>query len=135
MNSDFIQMCITVLLAIAGWIMGYYLTSKSDQHIKRRDFIIEHLSETYRVLTEVAHCPLEENHEKFENILSDIQLFGSIKQIELVRALTEELANKKTTQLDLLIHDLRNDLRKQLKLEPVKGNVIHLRVSPPSLEN
>lgn len=96
---------------------------------KRRDLTIGHLINAYRVLTnDISHRPnTKERSIKLENILSDIQLFGSIEQIKMARDLADVVASRESFELDPLINSLRDDLRKQLELKQVNGNVKWLR--------
>ena len=70
---------------------------------------------------------MKERNEKLEAIISDIQLFGSEEQIELVKELVDTVVAGGKFQLDSLTNNLRNDLRKQIGLKPAKGNVKWLR--------
>lgn len=129
MELDYIKIFITVLLAVIGWITAHYFTSKRDISNKRRSISIEHLVNAYRLITnDVSHRKLNENRKMaLENLLSDIQLFGSVEQVNLAKALADEVAAGKSFELDPLINSLRNDLRAQLKLGKVEGNVRWLR--------
>lgn len=123
------QTYITIVIGIAGWYVVHYLTSRRDRVQRRRQLSTEHLINAYRVLTnEISHrSESKERSTKLENILSDIQLFGSFEQVELARALADKVAAGGEFQLDPLINSLRNDLRRQLRLQPVQGNVRWLR--------
>lgn len=129
MDLDYIKILVAVTLAVLGWIVGHWFSSKRTRNQKRRDISIEHLISSYRVLTnEVSHRKeTSERAEKLENILSDIQLFGSTQQVTFARKLADEVASGGEFQLDPLINSLRNDLRKELMLSPVSGNVKWLR--------
>lgn len=126
---DLIKFIITALSVVLGWVVGHYFTSKRDLANKRRDLTIQHLISAYRVLTnDVAHRPqTKENELKLELILSEIQLFGSKEQVKMAKKLANEVANKKVFELDSLINNLRTDLRKQLSLDSIDGNVTWLR--------
>ena len=90
---------------------------------------VEHLISAYRILTnEISHRQLTLERELLlENILTDIQLFGSKKQIILAKDLIDEVVLGNEFQLDPLINSLRNSLRKELDLSFVDGNVRWLR--------
>jgi len=127
MDNSYLKITVTILLAVIGWVVGHYFTTKRDKLIKRRDITIEHLINAYRVLTnEISHRS-NYDEKKLEDILSDIQLFGSIEQVELAKALADTVAKREEFPLDILINSLRDDLRKQLELKRVKGNVKWLR--------
>jgi len=129
MDLGCLKIIATITLAVIGWVVAHFFTAKRDLENKRREISIEHLVNAYRVLAnEVSHREQnEERREKLENLLSDIQLFGSTEQVRLARDLADEVAAGKSFELDPLINSLRNDLREQLNLAPVEGNVRWLR--------
>ena len=129
MEFDYIKIIVTVILAVLGWMVGHYFNSKRIRDQKRRDISTEHLINAYRILTnEIAHRnKTKERLEKLENILSDIQLFGSNYQVELAKKLADEVASGGKYKLDPLINSLRDDLRSELHLSKIEGNVTWLR--------
>lgn len=133
MELDYIKIIITIALAIIGWLVANNFTTKRDVANKQRELVINHLIQTYRIITnEISHR--EETPErslKLENILTDIQLFGSNEQITLAKQLANEVAAGGVFELDPLILSLRNDLRNQLNLSKVTGNVKWLRFNGP----
>lgn len=135
MDLDYLKIIITVALAVIGWLIGHYFTARRDVANKRRELVIAHLIEAYRIITnEVSHRnESEARNIKLENILSDIQLFGSQEQIALAKQLADEVAAGGVFELDPLIVSLRNSLREQLNLSAVKGNVRWLRFEGPKV--
>jgi hypothetical protein len=129
---DIIKFTATALIAVIGWVFGHYFTSKRDKSNKRRDLTIQHLINAYRTLThDIAHrTSTKESDDKLELIISEIQLFGSPEQAKMARQLAHDIAEKRDYELDLLINSLRADLRKQLNLEAIDGNVTWLRYGP-----
>lgn len=65
-----------------------------------------------------------ESITKFENLLSEIQLFGSRTQVELTRKLPNQTDQDGVSIIDPLVEEMRNSLRKELGLEPVEGATI-----------
>ncbi|WP_306548994.1 hypothetical protein [Desulfobulbus sp.] len=126
---EYFKIVTTIFLAVIGWIVAHYFTSKRDISNKRREISIEHLVNAYRVLTnDVSHRKLNDDRKvALENLLSDIQLFGSVEQVAMAKSLADEVAAGGAFELDPLINSLKNDLRAQLKLEKVQGNVRWLR--------
>lgn len=129
MDIDYLKIVTTIILAVIGWVIGHYFTDRRAISSKRREIVSEHLINAYRILTnEIAHREqIPERVKSLENILSDIQLFGSLEQVNLAKALADEVAAKKVFELDPLINSLRNDLRTELNLNAVAGNVKWLR--------
>jgi hypothetical protein len=131
MNIELIKLIVTVLSAIAGWLLAGWLNSRRDSANKRREIVVQHLIDAYKILTqEIGHRdPTVESITKFENLLSEIQLFGSKKQADLAQALANQTAYDGSSTIDPLIEDMRNELRKELDLEPVESNTIWFRFS------
>ena len=119
----------TVLAVIVGWVVVHVLTAKRDAENKRREITLKYMISAYRILTqEVSHRkPTDERREKLENLLSDIQLFGTESQVRLAIQLANEVANGGAFELDPLIKNLRNNLRDELGLGVIKENVKWLR--------
>lgn len=129
MDIGYLKIIVTIGLGVMGWLTAHYFTSKRDKTNKRREISIDHLVSAYRTLTnEVSHRkPNPDRRQALENILSDIQLFGSSEQVELARKLADEVAAGASFELDPLINSLRDELRNQLELKPINGNVKWLR--------
>lgn len=130
MDIDLLKVLLTVLTVVVGWIVGHYFTTKRDVLLKRREISLEYLINAYRILTnDISHRPSDQNtNKKLEEILSDIQLFGTEKQVRLAKELIDTLVRKGEFPLDPLINDLRNDLRKELRLSKINENVKWLRI-------
>ena len=130
MDTDYLKIIVTITLAVIGWIFAHYFSNKRAIASKRRGIVTEHLIKAYRILTsEISqreHTP--ERKKNLENILSDIQLFGSLEQVKLAKTLANEIVSTSEYELDPLINSLRSDLRTELNLEYVKGNVVWLRL-------
>ena len=135
MDLDYLKIIITIVLAVIGWLIGHYFTAKRDVENKRRELVINHLIEAYRIIAnEVSHREeSEERNLKLENLLSDIQLFGSPEQIAIAKKLADDVASGGVFELNELIVSLRNDLRKQLNLSAVSGNFKWLRFDGPTV--
>lgn len=129
MDLDYIKIIVTIALAVIGWLIGHYFTARRDVANKRRELVISHLIETYRILAnDISHRQqTESTNLKLESMLSDIQLFGSSKQIELAKQLADEVANGGSFELSPILLALRDNLREELNLSSVKGNVKWLR--------
>jgi len=129
MDLELTKLIVTVLIAILGWIFAGWLNSRRDTANKRRDLVVQHLVDAYKILTqEIGHRETSiESITKFENLLSEIQLFGSKKQVELARKLSNQTAQNGVSEIDPLVEEMRNSLRNELGLEQVEGTTIWLR--------
>ena len=122
-------------MAVIGWLIGHHFTAKRDIANKRGKLVISHLIDTYRILAnDISHRQqAEATNPKLENMLSDIQLFGNTKQIELVKQLADEVARGGVFELSPIIVALRDNVRNELNLSLVKGNVKWLRFRGPTV--
>src|SRR5258706_12932537 len=113
MDLEYLKITITVVIAVLGWIIGHYINSQRDVRVKRQETTTKYLIEAYRVLThDINRRELTvERKIKLENLIADIQLFGSSAQIKTAKDLVEEIVQKKDFSLDLLLNNLRDDLR------------------------
>lgn len=121
---------ITVTIAVLGWIVAHYFNSKRDRSLKRRELITSHLINSYKILTIdiTQRKPSLEAALKLESVVAELQLFGSDKQIELAKKLTDDIMSNDEFYMDDLINDLRNELRKELGLSLINDNVRWLRL-------
>jgi len=131
MDADYLKILVTVLLAVIGWLVGYYFTNKRAIASKRKELVSKYLVSVYRILAnEISHrTQTPERDRQLEDLLSDIQIFGSNEQIKLAKSLADQVAAGGTFELDPLINSLRDSLRKELNLSPVSGNIRWLRFS------
>jgi hypothetical protein len=90
---------------------------------------VQYLIETYRRLESAAHRPLVSPYSlDVESALADVQLFGSGSQVAAAKEFAVEMAEHRPASLDVLLLNLRNDLRTELQLENVDGRLMHLRI-------
>ncbi|MFL6210515.1 MAG: hypothetical protein ACJ74W_16785 [Pyrinomonadaceae bacterium] len=130
-----LPLIITVIVAILGWFIAHVLTRNRDRANKLRDIRLQYLIEAYRRLGDAAmrHLPSEPEYaQRLESALADIQLFGSITQVEKLKKMFEDYAANEEGSLDEVINDLRDELRKELDLLPISGNVQWLRIRQPA---
>ena|SRR5712692_852308 len=121
---------VSAVVVIVGWYVVHYLSGRRDQANKRRDLRVQYLIEAYRRLEFAGNRPLtKEVAPEFEKAIADIQLFGTPKQVELAQAFALGFAESGIHSLDPLLNELRQELRKELNLEPVEPNIKYLRIS------
>lgn len=63
----------------------------------------------------------------FEEILADIQLFGSKEQVEMARKVIIDMAENSHSSPNELLKSLRDELREILDLPPINQKILHLR--------
>jgi len=130
---------MTLGIAIVGSIctaaiaaaFTHRLTSQRDQANRRSDLRIQYLLAAYRALADTSHRSLDPgsvNVQAFEQGLADIQRLGSKAQAEMAVVVGKALAETGAAKLDELLLSLRDDLRDELKLEPLARPPFHVRI-------
>ena len=132
MQLEYAKIFITAAVAVLGWIAGHYFTSEKSRNDKKRDLSLEYLTRAYQFLTtEIVQRDISnEGWVKLEGIIAEIQLFGSVEQVRLAKELADSVSRGGEFEMDALINSLRKDLRNQLGLKAVSGNVKWLRYTP-----
>ena len=129
-----IPLLITTVTAVAGWLVAHRMAAKRDQLNKRRDLRVQYLIDAYRKLESVSNR--DENTaewaEKLESAIADIQLFGSARQVALAQEFASNMAADRAASADVLLEELRKDLREELALEDVRGDLKFLRIKVPT---
>jgi hypothetical protein len=128
MKSQMVINTITVLFAIVGWFVINDLAAKRDHENKRREIRLDYLIKTFQYLADAANRNLEtQDKRNIEKATSDIQLLGSKSQIQILNDYCKNLKEKKEASLGPLLDDLRNELRKELKLGLIKEEIDWIR--------
>lgn len=126
MNNDLIIQCI---ITVIGWIVVYIFAIRQNTQIKKKEVTIEYLIQAWGKLENASNRKDNRYNTEIETAIADIQFFGTKRQIELAQQFAEEIArNKESSTLELLVL-LREDLRKELKLERVPRKFKFLRFS------
>jgi hypothetical protein len=133
-QQSLLTLLIPTVVAVASWFAGSWLSVRRDRTNKRRDLRIQYLIEAYRRLATATNRTLTDAayFTELDSAIVDVQLFGSKDQIASAQEFAKELAERRVAQLDKLLASLRNDLRKELKLDRAEGPILVLR---PSFED
>ena len=125
MNELLIAVVSVLIASFVGGIIGYFLSLRLSLKEKRRELILTYLISAYTDLENSTHRQLG---EELERAIATIQLFGTTKQIDLARNASREFSKNQGANLDELLYDLRNSLRRELALDEYKDGITHLRV-------
>lgn len=125
--SLFLPLTVTAVLAIAGWWAVHRLSMNRDQENKRRDLRVRYLLEAYRRL---EHAVTHRHARDLETALADILLLGTERQVSLAHDFAVSAEQNKTATLGPLIADIRAELRRELKLDPLPGHPDLFRFTP-----
>ena len=124
---------VTTIVAIASWYVVHRLSIDCDQRNKRRDLRIQYLIEAYRRLEGAAHrADLSAFAREVESALTDVQLFGTERQVQLAHEFAEAMARDRTAALDPLVANIRSELRSALRLEAVPDRIVVFRYFEPA---
>ena len=125
---DYLKIIISIVVAVLGWIIAHYFTSKREIKNKRREIRVEFLIRAYLKLENAIQREFNEISADLESVSADIQLFGTEEQILLVKTILDDLANKGDADLVYLLKSLRYDLRAELQLSHTEEIIQYLRV-------
>lgn len=132
MNSHpLITLLVPTVVAVISWFIGSWLAVRRDRANKRRDLRVQYLIEAYRRLATGANraAPLAGHLDDIESAIEDVQLFGTAAQVQAAHELASDVAERGEAMADNLLTLLRDDLRKELRLETIKSRRIFLRFS------
>lgn len=121
----------SICAAAIAAVLAHRLTSRRDQTNRRNDLRVEYLLSAYRAVADASHRDLDPGSahvRTFEQGLADIQLLGSKGQAEMAVVIGKALAENGEALMDDLLLSLRDDLRDELKLEPLPRSPFHIRV-------
>lgn len=125
MNSLAVQLTLPVLVAVVGWFVVHKLNVERDTLAKRRDLRIQYLLAAYRNLT--AATARDDNspeiYRDFELAVADIQLLGTLQQIETIISLVNEHAAGNSPDFGPILELLRDDLRNEIVFEKIAEKV------------
>jgi len=126
--SLLVPLLITTSLAMVGWFVAHWLAAVRDRNNKRREMRLNVLIEAYRALAFSAARPYDtQTAPRTESALADVLLLGTAKQVEMALKLMKEFAASQTFDWTPLLVDLRKDLRAELKLDHVEGEIVQIR--------
>jgi hypothetical protein len=126
---------VSLISAGIGGALTYVLSIRRDQSARRRELVTKHLIEIWRDL-DVAGQPRDPKDVlKLEQVVSDIQLFGSEEMIKMAREAATEMSAKHSTDTTKLLTTLRDALRSELGLPATSQKYVALRISWPANED
>lgn len=128
MDWQFTLGILTALGAVAGWFIVHVLENRRARESQRRELITKFLIDAYRRLERCAVRSGGSDPNDMEPAIADVQLFGSANQVALAQKFAMQLAAEGNADLDELLISLREELRRELRLEPVPRPIKYLRL-------
>lgn len=116
-----------VLLGIRIFVMQR-VQQKRQRENRQETERLRSLVAAYRSLAGSFSPAADTDRVQLEAVLGDIVLFGSLRQVELAAQCATALVRGEPVNYQVLVEELRSDLRRQLGLEPIPADL----VLPPS---
>lgn len=115
-----LSLIISILIATGGWIY----TSEQNRINKLREIKNQYISDAYSSISfynTLSNYNLQTKQDfiNFQQALKNIQLYGTKEEINLLLEYISK-ANQKGFSLDPLLNKLRNNLRNEYGLKPLK---------------
>jgi len=140
MDLDFVKIAVAIFLACSGWIVVNHLTAKREINIKKREIVTKYQVETFTAINTfftyllIQESPPPEVRTNFNKAVSRVQLLGSPSQIGKFSSILKKMKEVSSTsseglkgsEIDSLLQDLRNELRRELQLEQVNNKIISM---------
>jgi len=117
---------IAVVILIPTTIFAYWQVKKNDFENKKREIVLNYQIEVYRKLAlAVQRDPIKGSQyfRDLESAVADIQLFGTKTQNETLQKFLDQWQKESMGDLDSILSDIRDELRKELGFEEIKERV------------
>lgn len=124
--TEFIAIVVGLVIAVGGW----FATGVQNRRAVRRTTRIEYLLSAYRRLDDASGRALDSAREAdLESAVADIQLLGSVHQVELANEFVREFASDRAAGAGPLLESLRQSLRRELLLDRAPPREVWLRIA------
>lgn len=121
----------TVVVAAVGWVVVHRLNNDRDLATRRREARIKALEAAYMRLATASNRELTPAlMDQIETFVSELQLYGTPRQVELMGKIVEGLKiPNNTVAFDDILIDLRDSIREALRLEKLPTTIWWFRFS------
>lgn len=136
MSAETIGLMVTAILVVTGWAVSHRSALRQNIAEKRRETRVTHLRTAYLTLCEAAdHGLSNENEARFQRALNDIQLVADAGHYHLLDRFVEELEARQGADIDELLAQLRDGIRRELDLPPMPGPRLWVRLKPRATDS
>jgi uroporphyrinogen-III decarboxylase len=123
-----VPLLVTSMLTILGWYVVQRAGRIRDAENRRIERRVGFLLEAYRRLETASNRALtDQTRGGVESAIADVQLLGTPRQVALAVKFAEDCAGPTPASALDLLRQLRDDLRRELTLEPLDGGPLQLR--------
>jgi hypothetical protein len=138
---DWTTPLISFCAAVGGGLVAHFLSVKRDKASKRRELVVMKKMELWKAvdaqngLAEDALGNKKPDISGWEDIVRDVQLLGTNKQIELVHEIIKGIGKKTEVSFNPLLNSLQSELRSELGIEEAKRGYFWFRVERKTIAN
>jgi hypothetical protein len=131
-----VTLSLPVVSAAVGWVYVHRLNSARDLETRRREARLKALEAAFMRLATASNRTLTDPlMDQIETFVSELQLYGTPRQVELMGKLVEALRiPNNLAKFDELLIDLRDGIRNELRLEKLPPEIwwfrFHRQPSP-----
>jgi hypothetical protein len=131
--KSWVPLAITSLIVIGGWFIAHRLSAKRDAANKRREIQVNALRSIYMKLANASRRPMDvQVAQDIESLVSEIQLYGDKRLTDLTGTLVNDYKAGGWVSFDALLKELRDQIREDLSLSKIEGEVWWLRFKTES---
>ena len=120
-----VKWALPALIVVIGWFYVHRLNSERDLVIRRREARVKCLESAFMRLATSSNKTLTPVlMDEIETFVSEIQLYGTPRQVELLKPIVEGLKKPNNpVAFDEMLIDLRDTIRNELRLEQLPKEV------------
>lgn len=137
-SQFYIQLSVTAAVAVCGWIVAHWFTSRRDRKSAERKARLDALSRAYFVLvrTGIDGSIIRRDHngnivstaKDVEDAIASIHLYGDNKHSTLANRYAAELQERQHGNATELVDFLREYLRHELGLPKLNETPYYVRI-------
>ena len=130
--KDLITIITSVFIAVSGWVVAHWLSTRREVEQKKREFRVKYLREAYLKIANLCdRGEFPRDLADLQDAFNDIQLFGEEAQIDLVAKIIIGYNETKSMKFDELLKQLRNEIRGHIGLNSLTSTRWYIRSSNP----
>ncbi len=126
--TTIVTLAVTLIIAVGGWVVAHWLTSRREIEQKKRDIRVHYLREAYLAIANLCdRGKFPDDIAQLQDAFNDIQLFGDPHQVHMVGAIVTALDQGADGCFNELLRALRNEIRGHIGLGPIEEDRWHIR--------
>ena len=125
------QVAIPVVLAVIAAAVAHYFAQERELAAKQREYRLRYLVSSFQSLADCTHrreLAATDRAGVLEAVIADLQLFGSDEVVYAARQFATEMGSQGGASADSLVNLVRDELRREMGLEHISGNLLWLRL-------